>query len=285
MDEKDFEPAGDAAKEDEAGGQARHGGNPPGTEGLSLTPLDAGVGDAEAVALGVALGVGADLRDHHGEIAALLDGVMHTRSEQGVLESAAAKFGNGGCSAEERDTLVQDERAGRAGRPVELGEEARALVARGEQHAGPADKIFKFGVLVGPAAGTDVAPEGGFVECDDADADPGRSLRIGRVDGARVDGARVDGAIEHVAELDGAVAAFAQKLERAGPGQRADLVDGWRAPRGEEALDLVEGRGSELFEQAEAEGLGGGRVNAVEDERGPRDLSRGGTATGDEAAA
>ena len=205
----------------------------------------------------------------------MLGGVAHARGEQSVLESAAAKLGDGGSSAEEGDAFVKHERAGRGGSAVELGEEAGALLARGKQDARLTDEIFKFRMFMGPALGADVAPESGFFWSDDADAD------VGRIERPR----RVNDAIEHVAELDGAIASLAEKLECAGTGERTDLVQCGRAARGEEMLNLVESGGGELFEEAEAERLGGGRVDAVEDKRRPGDLSDYGTATGEEAGA
>lgn len=49
------------------------------------TPLHAGVGNAEALTFGVALGIATRFGDHHGEIATGIDGVAHACVEQGRL--------------------------------------------------------------------------------------------------------------------------------------------------------------------------------------------------------
>jgi len=59
-------------------------------------PFGARVGDLEALALGVALGVGAGPGDHHGEVAADLKGVAHARFKESGLHAAAAHFRDGG---------------------------------------------------------------------------------------------------------------------------------------------------------------------------------------------
>lgn len=243
--------------------------------GVREAPLGAGVGDAKAFALGVALGVAAGFGDHHGEVAAAVEGEAHAFLEEGGLKAAAAHFGDGGGAAEEGDAFVEREDAGGGGAAVEIGDEAEGVGAAGDDGARLKDKIEKFRMFVSPAASADFAPElrlggGGGVD-----------FNIGGLRGGGI----FDGSVEDAADFDGGVAAFGEDGESGGAGERADLMIDFGTAIEEEALDGVESGGGERLEDAEAEGLGDGRADAVENGVGAAAFDPFGAGVGEKTAA
>lgn len=69
-------------------------------------PLCAGVGDPEAVALGVALGFAARLSNHHCQIAPVVKGVAHSLAKEGGLQSPAPQLRDRRSSSEKSDAIV-----------------------------------------------------------------------------------------------------------------------------------------------------------------------------------
>ena len=90
------------------------------------------------------------------------------------------------------------------------------------------------------------------------DTDPSRRRRRGRLNST----------IEDTADFEGTVVAGAEKVEYGSTGKGADLVHGCGLAGEEELLNLIERSWSERFEQSEAEGLCGRRVDAIEDDGG-----------------
>ncbi len=79
--------------------------------------------------------------------------------------------------------------------------------------------------------------------------------------------------------------ALAQQAERSGPGERADFMMHRRAAVEKESLDHIERRRGQFFEQAKAESLSDGRIDAVEDRVGPGAFDPFGAAFGKGVAA
>src|ERR1700738_4360508 len=95
---------------------------------------------------------------------------------------------------------------------VKLGKEARAALAACKESACLAHEVFQFRMLVRPAAGADVGPQGSFIGPEHADADMARRGWL-----------VFDGQVEDVADLNGLVASLAKEAERRWPNERANL--------------------------------------------------------------
>jgi hypothetical protein len=134
-------------------------------------PLCAGVGDLEASALGVSLGIAACGGDHHSEIASLIEGVAHAFLQERGLQATPPQFWNGRCPSEQRNFVMDAQHTGSAGFAVNLGKKARTLVARGEDGAKLQQRFSKFRKFLRPSPCAYVSPELGFVWSDDAHSD------------------------------------------------------------------------------------------------------------------
>ena len=103
---------------------------------------------------------------------------------------------------------MDTQRSGRARLPVDFGQKAVALVASGGNGAGLKTEIEQFGMFMGPAARADLIPQRRFYRFDDAHR------------GAGWDGlsSLVDRAEQDITDLDGAVVAGAQQVQRGDSG-------------------------------------------------------------------
>jgi hypothetical protein len=76
-------------------------------------PLGAGVGDAETLALGIALGIAARHGPHHCEIASMFESVTHAFVKQRSLQAAPPQLRNGRRAAKQGHSVMDAERARR----------------------------------------------------------------------------------------------------------------------------------------------------------------------------
>jgi hypothetical protein len=83
-------------------------------------PLRSRVCDPEAFSLGIALRAAASLRNHHRQVAALVEGVSLTLAEERSREPAAAPLRNRSRAAEQCNTVVETQHARFA---IEIGGE------------------------------------------------------------------------------------------------------------------------------------------------------------------
>lgn len=233
-------------------------------------PFCAGVGDVESFALGITLRIAARLRDHHGQIASVAKSVRHARFEQRGLQPAPPHLRDRGGAAEQCDAIIEAQHASRAGGSITFGKKAQTLLTGGDDGAEIEKEIAQFGMLVRPATGADLAPQLRFFGSNEAHLNRTRWVLSGRLDRPAKD----------VAEFDRAVAAGAEHVECGDARERAHLVEHRRAALAEEGFDDVERGRTEFLKQTEAEGLGEGRADAVEDGKGAGTLHPFRTAVG-----
>lgn len=221
--------------------------------GIKL-PLRSRVGNLEASALGVALGIAACCGDHHSEVASLIEGVAHSFLQQGGLQATPPQLWNGRSASEQRNLLVDAEHASGAGFAIDFGKKARTLLARGKDGAELHQRFPKFWKFVGPAPCAYVGPERGFLRFDDPHADPTLVFCRGLLDRA----------VKNVAKLDRSVVAGTKQVEGSDAGERAYFMQHGRGAIEKEALDYVQRGGIEFLEDTQPETLGDGGVDAVE---------------------
>jgi hypothetical protein len=149
--------------------------------GIKL-PLRSRVGNLEASALGVALGIAACCGDHHSEVASLIEGVAHSFLQQGGLEAASAELWNGRRASEQRNFVMDAQHTGSPRFAVNLSKKARTLVARGKDGAKLQQRFPKFWKFVRPSPCAYVSPELGFVWSDDAHSDRAGAFCRGPLD-------------------------------------------------------------------------------------------------------
>src|SRR5579872_3175445 len=134
-------------------------------------PFGAGVGDAKAVALGIALRTAARLSDHHREVASGAEGIARALAKESGLQPTTAELGERGSAAKQSHAFANMEQTRRAGLTVEFGEEAYALLLRGRDSPYFQKKVQDFRVVVRPAFGIDFTPESTFIAADWTRAD------------------------------------------------------------------------------------------------------------------
>src|SRR5580704_16559356 len=159
------------------------------------TPLPAGVGYAEAFALGVTLRIAGRLRDHHGKIAAVIMSIAHAFAHQSGLQPTASQLWHRRRTAEKRYSIVYTEHAGSARLTIHFGKEANAPLTSGRDGSELQEKIHKLRMVVRPSSRADVVPELRFFRPGDSNPDIAGVLS----------GLRVDRTIEDIADLDRSV--------------------------------------------------------------------------------
>jgi hypothetical protein len=95
----------------------------------------------------------------------------------------------------------------------------------------------------------------------------------------------LNGLMHDARDLDWPVAAIAKKAQGGHADEWADFVEHGRLTLFKEAFDGVECGGVQFFEESEAEGLGDGRVDAVEDRECASATDPFGAAIGEDPAA
>src|ERR1700722_13056631 len=98
-------------------------------------PLGTRVGDAEAFALGIALGIAGGLRDHHSQVATVFGRIVHAFGHERGLQAATAQLRNRRGAAEQRYSFMYGEDSRGSRLAINFGEEAYTVLPRGSDRA------------------------------------------------------------------------------------------------------------------------------------------------------